>query len=257
MNYAGKAEQLLLGGQGQTEIPYSTEEQRLAAAQVLALLTLAEAIQGPGAFIDMGLRGDGGASAATARPSSAQPALHEQDDIVNQTVLHPVDHDGVHLRREPGQDETAEVLLIDHIVPGHHPAGNLHSQLRAVAKQRPVPPAHRLRPIHQHIAVKIPDLDICGVTPQKALQITIAGGSKLPVHHRSCIRHIPLPAVQRPPPGTVHRLTDRRPPLPVTIAGNNPASLGSRPANGAPGLAGLNIVHFRAGALRALQADSR
>ena len=35
MNYVGKAEQLLLGGQGQTEVPYSTEEQRLAAAQVL------------------------------------------------------------------------------------------------------------------------------------------------------------------------------------------------------------------------------
>ena len=69
------------------------------------------------------------------------------------------------------------------------------------------------------------------------------------------IRHIPLPAVQRPPRGTVHRLTDRRPPLPVTIAGNNPASLGSRPANGAPGLAGLNVVRPRAGALRALHVD--
>jgi hypothetical protein len=60
MNYAGKAEQLLLGGQGQTEVPYSTEEQRLAAAQVLAVLALAEAIKDLSASIDMGLRGDGG-----------------------------------------------------------------------------------------------------------------------------------------------------------------------------------------------------
>ena len=60
MNYVGKAEQLLLGGQGQTEIPYSTEEQRLAAAQVLALLALADAIKDLGIAIDMGLRGDGG-----------------------------------------------------------------------------------------------------------------------------------------------------------------------------------------------------
>lgn len=60
MNYVGKAEQLLLGGQGQTEVPYSTGEQRLAAAQVLALLALAEAIKDLSASIDMGLRGDGG-----------------------------------------------------------------------------------------------------------------------------------------------------------------------------------------------------
>jgi hypothetical protein len=60
MNYVGKAEQLLLGGQGETEVPYSTEEQRLAAAQVLALLALAEAIKNLGASIDLGLRGDGG-----------------------------------------------------------------------------------------------------------------------------------------------------------------------------------------------------
>lgn len=60
MDYVGKAEQLLLGGQGQTELPYSTEEQRLAAAQVLALLALAEAVKGLGASIDVGLRGDGG-----------------------------------------------------------------------------------------------------------------------------------------------------------------------------------------------------
>ena len=60
MNYAGKAEQLLRGGQGQTEVPYSTDEQRLAAAQVLAMLTLAEAIKDLSASIDMGLRGDGG-----------------------------------------------------------------------------------------------------------------------------------------------------------------------------------------------------
>lgn len=60
MNYVGKAEQLLLGGQGQTEIPYSTGEQRLAAAQVLALLALAEAIKDLGASIDLGLRGEDG-----------------------------------------------------------------------------------------------------------------------------------------------------------------------------------------------------
>jgi len=70
MNYAGKAEQLLLGGQGQTEVPYSTGEQRLAAAQVLALLTLAEAIQDLGASIDMGLRGDGGSGIGKAIESA-------------------------------------------------------------------------------------------------------------------------------------------------------------------------------------------
>jgi hypothetical protein len=47
-------------GRGQTEVPYSTEEQRLAAAQVLALLALAEAVKDLGASIDLGLRGDGG-----------------------------------------------------------------------------------------------------------------------------------------------------------------------------------------------------
>ena len=60
MNYVGKAEQLLLGGQGQTEVPYSTEEQRLATAQVLALLALADAIKDLSVAIDTGLRGDGG-----------------------------------------------------------------------------------------------------------------------------------------------------------------------------------------------------
>ena len=60
MNYVGKAEQLLAGGQGQTEVPYSTEEQRLAAAQVLALLALAEAVKDLGTSIDLGLRGDSG-----------------------------------------------------------------------------------------------------------------------------------------------------------------------------------------------------
>jgi hypothetical protein len=60
MNYTDKAEQLLLGGQGQAEVLYSTEEQRLAAAQVLALLALAETIKDLSASIDMGLRGDGG-----------------------------------------------------------------------------------------------------------------------------------------------------------------------------------------------------
>ena len=60
MNYVGKAEQLLLGGQGETELPYSTGEQRLAAAQVLALLALAEAVKDLSASIDMGLRGDDG-----------------------------------------------------------------------------------------------------------------------------------------------------------------------------------------------------
>jgi len=60
MNYAGKAERLLLGGHGQTEVPYSTGEQRLAAAQVLALLIIAEAIKDLSASIDLGLRGDGG-----------------------------------------------------------------------------------------------------------------------------------------------------------------------------------------------------
>ena len=70
MNYAGKAEQLLLGGQGQTEVPYSTEEQRLAAAQVLALLALAEAIKDLSASIDMGLRGDGGSGIGKAIESA-------------------------------------------------------------------------------------------------------------------------------------------------------------------------------------------
>jgi len=70
MNYVGKAEQLLLGGQGQTEVPYSTEEQRLAAAQVLALLALAEAIKDLSASIDMGLRGDGGSGIGKAIESA-------------------------------------------------------------------------------------------------------------------------------------------------------------------------------------------
>lgn len=70
MNYIGKAEQLLLGGQGQTEVPYSTEEQRLAAAQVLALLALAEAIKDLSASIDIGLRGDGGSGIGKAIESA-------------------------------------------------------------------------------------------------------------------------------------------------------------------------------------------
>ena len=70
MNYVGKVEQLLLGGQGQTEVPYSTEEQRLAAAQVLALLALAEAIKDLSASIDMGLRGDGGSGIGKAIESA-------------------------------------------------------------------------------------------------------------------------------------------------------------------------------------------
>jgi DNA mismatch repair protein MutH len=70
MNYEGKAEQLLLGGQSQTEVPYSTGEQRLAAAQVLALLALAEAIKDLSASIDMGLRGDGGSGIGKAIESA-------------------------------------------------------------------------------------------------------------------------------------------------------------------------------------------
>ena len=70
MNYEGKAQQLLLGGQGETEVPYSTGEQRLAAAQVLALLTLAEAIKDLSASIDMGLRGDGGSGIGKAIESA-------------------------------------------------------------------------------------------------------------------------------------------------------------------------------------------
>jgi DNA mismatch repair protein MutH len=66
MDYVSKAEQLLVGGQGQTELPYSTEEQRLAAAQVLALLALAEAVKDLGASIDLGLRGDGGTGVGKA-----------------------------------------------------------------------------------------------------------------------------------------------------------------------------------------------
>lgn len=61
MNYVGEAEQLLLGRQDQAEIPYPTNEmERVATAQVLALLALAEAIKDLSASVDMGLRGDGG-----------------------------------------------------------------------------------------------------------------------------------------------------------------------------------------------------
>lgn len=77
MNYTGKAEQLLLGGQDQAEVPYSTEEQRLAAAQVLALLALAEAIKDLSASIDMGLRGDGGSGIGKAI-ESALGVAHER-----------------------------------------------------------------------------------------------------------------------------------------------------------------------------------
>ena len=45
MDYVRRAEQLLRGGEGQTDLPYGTEQNRLAAAQVLALLALAEAIR--------------------------------------------------------------------------------------------------------------------------------------------------------------------------------------------------------------------
>jgi hypothetical protein len=47
MNYVDEAERLLLGTQSrQTEVPYSTDAmERIAAAQVLALLALAEAIK--------------------------------------------------------------------------------------------------------------------------------------------------------------------------------------------------------------------
>jgi hypothetical protein len=46
MDYVNEAEQLLLGRQGEIEIPYSTDAmERIAAAQVLALLALAEAIK--------------------------------------------------------------------------------------------------------------------------------------------------------------------------------------------------------------------
>jgi len=46
MNYIGEAEHLLLGRQGQTEVPYSTDAmERIAAAQVPALLALAEAVK--------------------------------------------------------------------------------------------------------------------------------------------------------------------------------------------------------------------
>jgi hypothetical protein len=45
MNYLDQAEQLLLA-RDQTEVPYSTDAmERIAAAQVLALLALAEAIK--------------------------------------------------------------------------------------------------------------------------------------------------------------------------------------------------------------------
>jgi DNA mismatch repair protein MutH len=84
MNYEGKAEQLLLGGQSQTEVPYSTEEQRLAAAQVLALLALAEAIKDLSASIDMGLRGDGGSGIGKAIESALGMAnTRHQPGLVN------------------------------------------------------------------------------------------------------------------------------------------------------------------------------
>ena len=72
MNYVGKAEQLLRGGQGQTEVPYSTEEQRLAAAQVLALLALAEAVKNLSASIDLDFAAM--AEAGSARQSSPHSA---------------------------------------------------------------------------------------------------------------------------------------------------------------------------------------
>ena len=70
MDYVGNAEQLLVGGQDQAEVSFSTDEQRLAAAQVLALLALAEAIKDLSASVDMGLRGDGGSGIGKAIESA-------------------------------------------------------------------------------------------------------------------------------------------------------------------------------------------
>jgi hypothetical protein len=88
MNYTGKAEQLLLGGQGQTEFPYSTGEQRLAAAQVLALFALAEAIKDLSASIDMGLRGDGGNGIGKAIES----ALGVANERHQAGLIHAIEH---------------------------------------------------------------------------------------------------------------------------------------------------------------------
>src|SRR6266516_1194647 len=50
------------------------------------------------------------------------PASHEQDDVVNEPIPHPVDHGDMLLGREPGHDDAAAVLLVDHVIPGYDPA---------------------------------------------------------------------------------------------------------------------------------------
>jgi hypothetical protein len=64
-------------------------------------------------------------AAATASPCSARRASHEQDDVVNEPIPHPVDHGDMLLGREPGHDDAAAVLLVDHVIPGYDPAGDV------------------------------------------------------------------------------------------------------------------------------------
>jgi hypothetical protein len=54
-----------------------------------------------------------------------RPVSHEQDDVVNEPIPHPVDHGDMLLGREPGHDDAAAVLLVDHVIPGHDPAGDV------------------------------------------------------------------------------------------------------------------------------------
>lgn len=50
-----------------------------------------------------------------------------------------------------------------------------------------------------------------GITPQETLEVTIAEGGNLAVHHICCFRHISVLNVRRSPDGTVHGLSNGRP----------------------------------------------
>ncbi len=61
-----------------------------------------------------------------SRPAPpARPASHEEDDVVNEPIPHSVDHGDMLRGREPGHDDAAAVLLVDYVIPGHDPAGDV------------------------------------------------------------------------------------------------------------------------------------
>ena len=67
-------------------------------------------------------------SRSTSRDSGhdqivAQLRSHEQDNVVNEPVPHPVDHGDMLLGREPGHDDSAANFLVDHVIPGYDRTG--------------------------------------------------------------------------------------------------------------------------------------